>query len=168
MISRRGVISYAAAAGVLAASGVQAFAQGQGKGKDKDKDKDKPGKAKGRKKNHKNASAALGKDKLKKNGKHKLPKDGKLEASAEVSGGKVKAMSATHDTKGALTGRKIKSRKKFAAGDPGVILAGYQLAQDDYWYYAFWFWDDEDDWYYWYDVDWIDEGDDWEEYDDWY
>ena len=158
MITRRNLIGFAAVASALAISD-NLWAQGQGKGK---------GKTKAKKKNHKNASAALGKDKLKKNGKYKLPKAGKLEPTAEISAGKVQAMTATHETKGELTGRKIKSRKKFAQREPGIILTGSQVAQDDGWYYAFWFYDDEDDWYYWYDASWVDESDYWEEYDDWY
>ena len=164
MLSRRNLIGLAAAASALMISR-DVWAEGPGKGKGKDKP---GGQAKAKNKHQKNASAALGKDKLKKNGKYKLPKDGKLQPTAEISDGKVRAMTATHDTKGELTGRKIKSRKKFAQGEPGVILTGLQVAQDSAWYYAFWFYDDEDDWYYWYDTSWVDESDYWEEYDDWY
>ena len=166
MLSRRNLIGLAAAASALVISR-DLWAQDPGKGKGRDKPGG-PGKGKAKKKHQKNASAELGKDKLKKNGKYKLPKNGKLQPTAEVSDGKVRTMTATHDAKGELTGRKIKSRKKFAQGRPGVILTGLQVAQDDTWYYAFWFDDDEDDWYYWYDTSWVDESDYWEEYDDWY
>jgi hypothetical protein len=166
MLTRRHLIGLAAAAGTLMIP-QELWAQGQGNGKGGDQPGG-PRKAEAKKKHQKNATAALGNDKLKKNGKHKLPKDGKLQPAAEISDGKVRAMTAAHDTKGELKGRKIKSRKKFAQGAPGVILAGLQVAQDDTWYYAYWFYDDEDDWYYWYDASWVDESEYWEEYDDWY
>lgn len=158
MMDRRTILGLAAMAGAFAASGA-ALGQGKPKGKDKPK----------KKKNQRNASALLGKDTLKKNGKHKLPKDGKLEPTAEVSGGKVVAMTAAHADKGSVTPRKIKSRKKLAQLAPGVILTGgLQLAQSDVWYYAWWFEDDADDWYYWYDADYVEVDSSWEEYNDFY
>lgn len=160
MLTRRTILGAATALGALTVAG-GALAQ------DKDKDKGK-GKAK-KKKNHRSGSAALGKDKLKKNGKYKIAKEGKLDVSADVSGGKVVGVTATHADKGNLKPRKVKSRKKLSQLAPGVVLTGgLQLAQYDDWYYGWWFEDDEDDWYYWFEADYVDTSDGWEEYSDYY
>jgi hypothetical protein len=101
-------------------------------------------------KKHQNGRALLG-DKIKQNGKHKLPKAGKVDVTVEVKNGKVAGLTATHPSKGNLQVRKVKSRQKLAETAPGVILAGMKLAQASDWYYGYWFVDDEeDDWYYWF------------------
>ena len=156
MITRRTILGAATVLSALAITG-NALAEDKGKGK---------GKGKAKKKNHRSGSAALGKDKLKKNGKYKIAKDGKLDVSADVSGGKVVSVTATHAEKGGLAARKVKSRKKLGQLAPGVTLAGgLQLAQsDDYWYYGWWFEDDEEDYYYWFEADYVDTSDSWEDY----
>ena len=132
MISRRTILASVAAIGTVAASGV-AFAKKQ--------------------KKHQNGRALLG-DKIKKNGKHKLPKAGKVDVEVEVKNGKVAGLTATHPNKGNLQVRKVKSRQKLAETGPAVILAGMKLAQGGDWYYGYWFVDDEeDDWYYWFTAD---------------
>jgi hypothetical protein len=132
MISRRTILASVAAIAIAAASRV-ALAKKQ--------------------KKHQNGRALLG-DKIKQNGKHKLPKAGKVDVSVEVRNGKVAGLTAAHPTKGNLQVRKVKSRKKLAETAPTVILAGMKLAQGSVWYYGYWFVDDEeDDWYYWFTAD---------------
>ena len=104
MWNRRAVVSLLATAGVVAGS-ANALAQ-----------------KKDKKKNHKEARGLLG-DKLKKNGKHKIDKAGRIEVSADVSNGKVVSLTATDPGKGNLPVRKVKSKKKLAEMAPGVILA---------------------------------------------
>ena len=116
---------------------------------------------------HKNGHALLA-AKLKQNGKHQIDKVGKATVTAEVHNGKVVGMTATDPQKGNLPVRKVKSRKKMAALDPGIVrvAAGNdtQLAQDVV-YYAWCFDDSVDLWYYWYPADvvivdtgWVDYG----------
>ena len=132
MISRRMILALLASTGTIAVSGV-ALAKKQ--------------------KKHQNGRAMLG-DKIKQNGKHKLPKAGKVDVSVEVKNGKVAGLTAAHPTKGNLQVRKVKSRQKLAETAPAVILAGMKLAQGADWYYGYWFVDDEeDDWYYWFTAD---------------
>ena len=153
MLNRRAVLSLLASAGVVAGS-TNALAQ-----KDKMERKEK----KEKKKNHKEARGLLG-DKLKKNGKHKIDKAGRIEVSADVSNGKVVSLSATDPGKGNLPVRKVKSKKKLAEMAPGVILAQMQLAQYSDYYYGYWFDDGIDEWYYWFAVDVIIVDDSWVEY----
>jgi hypothetical protein len=132
MISRRTILAVLASTGMIAVSGA-ALAKKQ--------------------KKHQNGHALLG-DKIKQNGKHKLPKAGKVDVSVEVTSGKVASLTAAHPTKGNLQVRKVKSRQKLAETAPAVILAGMKLAQGADWYYGYWFVDDEeDDWYYWFTAD---------------
>ena len=145
MLNRRVVVCMLASAGVLAGS-TNAFAQ-----------------KKDKKKNHKEARGLLG-DKLKKNGKHKIDKAGRIEVSADVSNGKVVSLTATDPGKGNLPVRKVKSKKKLAELAPGVILAQMQLAQYSDYYYGYWFDDGIDEWYYWFTVDVIIVDDTWVEY----
>lgn len=148
MLNRRMVLTLLASASAFAASGI-AFAQ-----------------KKDKKKKHENGSALLGKDKLKKNGKHKLHKAGKVDVSADVSSGKLVGLTATHPDKGNLTVRKVKSRKKLVEATPGLILAGIQFAQYDDYYYGYWFDDGVDDWYYWFTADYVVVDQSWVEYTD--
>ncbi len=145
MWKRRAVVSLLATAGVIAGL-TNALAQ-----------------KKEKKKNHKEARGLLG-DKLKKNGKHKIDKAGRIEVSADVSNGKVVSLSATDPGKGNLPVRKVKSKKKLAEMAPGVILAQMQLAQYSDYYYGYWFDDGIDEWYYWFTVDVIIVDDTWVEY----
>ena len=133
MISRRTTLALLASIGTVAGSGV-ALAKKQ--------------------KKHQNGRALLG-DKVKQNGKHKLPKAGKVDVSVEIKNGKVAGLTAAHPSKGNLQVRKVKSRQKLAETAPGVILVGMKLAQGSDWYYGYWFVDDEeeDDWYYWFTAD---------------
>ena len=145
MLNRRAVVSLLATAAVVAGS-ANALAQ-----------------KKEKKKNHKEARGLLG-DKLKKNGKHKIDKAGRIEVSADVSNGKVVNLIATDPGKGNLTVRKVKSKKKLAEIAPGVILAQLQLAQYSDYYYGYWFFDGFDEWYYWFTVDYVIVDDTWVEY----
>jgi hypothetical protein len=106
--------------GVLIAAGALALADGaawaQPKGKDKepkeqrehgnagDRDK-KPKKAK-----HQNGKQLAG-DKLKKDGKHELHKNGKHTAYIDVKGGKVAGVSVKHADKGDVPVKKYKTTK---------------------------------------------------------
>jgi hypothetical protein len=106
---------------------------------------------------HKNGHALLG-GKLKQNGRHEVDKIGKARVSAEVSNGKVVAMTATHPEKGNLAVRKVKSRKKLAEIRPGTIQVAangdvLQLAQDVVYYYAWCFDDGLDVYCYWFPAD---------------
>ena len=145
MLNRRAVVSLLATAAIVAGS-ANALAQ-----------------KKEKKKNHKEARGLLG-DKLKKNGKHKIDKAGRIEVSADVSNGKVVSLIATDPGKGNLPVRKVKSKKKLAEMAPGVILAQMQLAQYSDYYYGYWFDDGFDEWYYWFTVDIVIVDDTWVEY----
>jgi len=132
MISRRTILALLASSSAIAVSDV-AVAKKQ--------------------KKHQDGRALLG-DKIKQNGKHKLPKAGKVDVSVEVKNGKVAGLAAAHPTKGNLPVRKVKSRQKLAETSAAVILASIKLAQGSDWYYGYWFVDDEeDDWYYWFTAD---------------
>ena len=146
MQSWRIVLSLLAAASGIAASGV----------------------ALAKKKNHQNGHALLG-DKIKRNGKHKVHKAGKVDVSVDVRDGKVVNLAASHPQKGNLQVRKVKSRQKLAGSPPdsmtpGLILAQMQIAQYTDYYYGYWFDDGEDDWYYWYTVEFIVVDASWVEY----
>jgi hypothetical protein len=137
MMTRRGVLGLLASASVFASSGV----------------------ALAKEHHHKNGHSLLG-AKLKQNGKHQVDKIGNATVTAEVSNGKVVAMSATDPQKGPLPVRKVKSRKKMAALDrPGIMQASaggtIDLAQDGYLYYAWCFDDGVDLWCYWYPADFV-------------
>ena len=101
--------------------GAIAADKGQGKGKDKENDKGK-GKA-----NHKNGKELLG-EKLKKNGKHVLEKNGANTASVDVKDGKIMGVKVKHDTKGDVAVTKYKTSKKMAYVE-GLQLASMRLAQ---------------------------------------
>lgn len=142
MLSRRMVLSLLASASAVAASGA----------------------ALAKKKNHQNGHALLG-DKIKQNGKHKLPKAGKVDVSAEVRNGKIVGLTATDPGKGNLPVRKVKSRQKLAEANPGLVQAGMQLAQITVvYYYGYWFDDGVDDWYYWFPADVVIVDETWVEY----
>jgi hypothetical protein len=102
---------------------------------------------------HKSGHNLLG-GKLKQNGKHQIDKAGTATVSAEVSNGKVTAMSAIDAQKGNLPARKVKSRKKMADVQPGSVRVAangdIQLAQAGDWYYGWSFDTGADEYYYWY------------------
>jgi len=146
MVNRRTVLGLLASASVLATSSMALAKQ----------------------EHHKNAHALLG-GKLKQNGKHQVDKAGNAAVTAEVSNGKVVAMTASDPQKGNLPVRKVKSKKKMAALDPGIVrvaaTSDTQLAQDVVYYYAWCFDDGVDLYCYWYPADdvvvdagWIDYG----------
>jgi len=70
-------------------------------------------------KKHQNGRVLLG-DNVKKNGKHRLHKAGKVDVSVDVSNGKVVGLTAAHPTKGNLQVRKVKSRQKLTDTQPAV------------------------------------------------
>jgi len=147
MVSRRTVLGLLASAGVIAPTGL-AFAKQD---------------------HHKDGHKLLG-SKLKQNGKHKIDKVGNAAVSAEVTNGKVVAMTAIDPQKGTLPVRKLKSKKKMAAIDSDIVRVAAngdmpKLAQDLVYYYAWCFDDGVDLWCYWYPADvvivdagWVDYG----------
>ena len=142
MLSRRVVLSLLASASAVAASGT----------------------ALAKKKNQHNGHALLG-DKIKKNGKHKLHKAGKVDVSAEVTNGKVVGLTASDPAKGNLQVRKAKSRQKLAEASPDLVENRVQLAQTTVvYYYGYWFDDGVDDWYYWFPAEVVIVDETWVEY----
>jgi hypothetical protein len=106
---------------------------------------------------HKNGHSLLG-GKLKQNGRHQIDKAGQATVSADVSNGKVTAMSAHHPQKGNLSARKVKSTRKLAELAPGRVRVAasaedVQLAQAAVYYYAWCFDDGLDEYCYWYPAD---------------
>lgn len=133
MFNRRMLLSLFATAGAVAATGM-ALAKGPHK--------------------HHDGHAALG-GKLKQNGKHSLGRAGTATVEANVSNGKVTAMSATDPKKGKLTAKKVKTRKKMAALEPSRVQIAAngdprQYAQADVYYYGWGFDTGEEEIYYWY------------------
>src|SRR5947209_19452359 len=115
MINRRLVLGMIAAATTIDASRV-AFAK---------------------EKQHLNGRDLLG-DRIKKNGKHKIHTTGKkVDVFAEVSNGKVTAVTAD-----GMQVKKVRSRQKLAETVPGLMLASMEVAQADVYYYGFWVYDD--------------------------
>ena len=153
MLNRRAVLSLLATAGVVAGSATALAQKEKSEGKEK----------KQKNKKHKDARGLLG-DKIKKNGKHKIDKAGKIDVLADVQNGKVKSLTATDPGKGNLPVRKVKSKKKLAEVGSGVILAQIQLAQYSDYYYGYWFDDGEYEWYYWFTADEVFVDDTWIEY----
>src|SRR6266436_9361341 len=96
---------------------------------------------------HNNGHKLLG-PKLHQKGKHQVGKIANNAVVAEVSNDKVVGMSA-----GSLPARKVKSNKKLASGDTGIVKiaanAPIQLAQADF-YYGYCFDDGIDEYCYWY------------------
>jgi len=74
-------------------------------------------------KHHLNGKNLLG-ERVKKNGKHKIHAAGKKDVFAEVSNGKVTAVTAP-----GMQVKKVRSRQKLAEASPGIMLARMQLAQ---------------------------------------
>src|SRR5215468_6846305 len=106
---------------------------------------------------HKNGHNLLG-DKSKQNGRHQIDKAGQVTVSADVSNGKVTAMSANHPQKGNLPARKVKSRQNMAQIEPRLVRVanaeGAQLAQAIVYTSYGWCFDDGLDVYcYWYPAD---------------
>jgi hypothetical protein len=136
MVSRRTILGLLASASVVAQTGL-AFAKQQH--------------------HHKNGHDLV-RAKLKQNGKHEIDKVGNATVSAEVSNGKVVAMSATDPQKGPLPVHKVKSHKKMAGITPSTVQVAangdaFQFAQDVGVYYAWCFDDGVDLWCYWYPAD---------------
>ena len=110
---------------------------------------------------HKNGHDLLG-EKLKKNGKHAIGKAGKETVVAEVSGGKVRNMTA-----GNLSVKKVMSNKKMASSGANVHLAAYgdvQIAQIVEIYYGYCFDDGFDLYCYWFPASDVYSLDGWIEY----
>jgi hypothetical protein len=130
------------------------------------------GTALAKKKLHKSGKDLLG-AKVKKNCKHqvvKVGKGGKATVNAEVKDGKVASMSMTDSEGKEIKGKKVKSKKKMA-GEPIRLAAAsnesIHLAQLD-WYYGWYFFYDDVDYYYWYPADEVYWEDDyWADEDDW-
>jgi hypothetical protein len=125
MINRRTALGLIASASTIGASGI----------------------ALAKEKHHLNGQALLG-SKIKQNGKHKIHTAGKADVFAEVSNGKVVAMSAA-----GMQVKKVKSRQKLAETRNGLILASMQLAQAEVYYYGYWVYDPVADYYYWFPAD---------------
>ena len=111
----------------------------------------------GKKHQHKNGHNLLG-AKLKQSGRHQIDKAGQATVSADVSNGKVTAMSANHPQKGNLPARKVKSRQNMAQIEPRLVRVanaqGAQLAQAIVYTSYGWCFDDGLDVYcYWYPAD---------------
>lgn len=87
-----------------------------------------------------------------------------------MKGGKVASFRAEHPTKGSLPVKKIRSKQKMADDPPkGVILASakvgsIKLAQYSDWYYAYWFEEEDEDYFYWFTADEVYVDDRWVEY----
>jgi hypothetical protein len=93
------------------------------KGSDKDKQQ-KPKKAK-----HNNGKSLVG-DKIKKNGKHELHKNGKHTAFVDVQDGKIRGVNVKHAEKGDVPVKKYKTNKKMAdASTNGIQPVNLILAQ---------------------------------------
>src|SRR5262245_18868566 len=107
---------------------------------------------------HKNGHNLLG-AKLRQNGRHQIDRAGQATVSADVSNGKVTAMSANHPQKGNLPARKVKSRQNMAGIEPQLVRVaadteGAQLAQVIVYTSYGWCFDDGLDVYcYWYPAD---------------
>ncbi len=146
MLSRRTVVNLFVSSTILTVAGA-AFAKNQ---------------------HHKNGHGLLG-SKIKQNGRHQIDKAGQATVSADVSNGKVTAMSATHSQKGNLPGRKVKSPRKLAEIEPGRVRVAanaedVQLAQVAVYYYAWCFDDGVDEYCYWYPADVVIVDNSWVEY----
>jgi hypothetical protein len=128
------------AAASLAAGGF-ALAQPKDKGgKDRQEQRDKGGSDKGgqdkdkkpKKAKHTDGKKLVG-DKIKKNGKHELHKNGKHTASVEVQNGKIRGVSVKHAEKGDVPVKKYKTRKKpenmAQASAGGLMPVNLVLAQ---------------------------------------
>jgi hypothetical protein len=101
-------------------------------------------------KHHLNGKDLLG-ERIKQNGKHKIHTTGKkVDVFAEVSNGKVTAVSAA-----GMQVKKVRSRQKLAETSPGITLVSMQLAQADVYYYGYWVYDDLTDTYIWFPADYV-------------
>lgn len=125
------------AAGALAVADQSAWAQ---KGKEKEhkeqKEQRDSGKAGDRDKKPKKAKHQNGKqlagDKVKKDGKHELHKNGKHTAFVDVKGGKVTGVSVKHAEKGDVRVKKYKTTKNpmtTASASPGFQAVAFVPAQ---------------------------------------
>jgi len=119
-----------------------------------------------KKEHHNNGHSLLG-AKLRQNGRHQIHKAGQATVSADVTNGKVTAMSANHPQKGNLAARKVRSTRKFAEMGPArVRLAAndetIKLAQ--VYYYGWCFDDGLDQYCYWYPADVVIVDNTWVEY----
>src|SRR5262245_61258754 len=142
MLSRRTVLDLLACSALVTAAGAEPAKKKQESAK---------------KHQHKNGHNLLG-TKLRQNGRHQIDHAGQATVAADVSRGKVMAMSANHPQKGNLPARKVKSRQNMAGMEPLVRVAanaeGAQLAQAVVYTSYGWCFDDGLDVYcYWYPAD---------------
>jgi hypothetical protein len=143
MLSRRTILDLLACFAFVTAAGAEPAKQKQESAK---------------KHQHKNGHNLLG-AKLKQNGRHQIDKAGQATVSADVSNGKVTAMSANHPQKGNLPARKVKSRQNMAGMGPQLVRVAAsaestQLAQAIVYTSYGWCFDDGLDVYcYWYPAD---------------
>jgi hypothetical protein len=117
---------------------------------------------------HKDGHNLLG-GKVKQNGRHQVDKAGQSTVSADVTNGKVTAMSANHPQKGNLPARKVRSSRKLAEMEPGRVRlaandADIKLAQATVYYYGWCFDDGLDEYCYWYTADVVIVDNSWVEY----
>jgi hypothetical protein len=128
MKSTFAVIATLAAAGALALADGSALAQPKGKDKEQKEQRD-PGKGGDRDKKPKKAKHQNGKqlagEKLKKEGKHELHKNGKHTAFIEVKGGKVAGISVKHAEKGDAPVKKYKTTKNPMT--TAAVSSGFQV-----------------------------------------
>jgi len=143
MLSRRTVLDLLACSALVTAAGAEPAKKKQESAK---------------KHQHKSGHNLLG-AKLRQNGRHQIDKAGQATVSADVSSGKVTAMSANHPQKGNLPARKVKSRQNMAGMEPQRVRVaanaeGAQLAQAIVYTSYGWCFDDGLDVYcYWYPAD---------------
>ena len=104
-----------------------AFAQPKGKGEGKGAQEGKEKKAKQHK--HQNGKDLLG-EKIKKNGRHELQRQGKHTTYVDVQDGKIRGVSVKHAEKGDVPVTKYKTNKKMVdAGATGIVPVNLLLTQ---------------------------------------
>ena len=102
--------------------------QTKGGGKD-DKDSKGGGQTKPKKQKHENGKNLVG-DKIKKNGKHELHKNGKHTAFIDVQDGKIRGVSVKHAEKGDVPVKKYKTNQKVVEGtSSGIVPVNLVLTQ---------------------------------------
>lgn len=133
-----------------------AAAQGNSQGKGQ-------GKAKGKGKHNHHDGAKLVGDKLKRNGKHAIDKQGPHTISLDVKDGKIAGLHAKHDTKGELPVKKYKTSKKMAQARTAFQYAAFVPVQYTYLgttYIGYSYYDEYgDETIYWFPYDMILDGD---------
>jgi hypothetical protein len=154
----------------LATMDTAVFAQPKDKGGGKDKQEQRDAKGQGagkeqkaRKQHHKDGKSLVG-DKIKKNGKHELEKNGKHTAYVDVQDGKIRGVTVKHSEKGDVPVKKYKTNKKMAESTAsGIVPVSMVLAQAQYLgttYIGYSYIDDYgDEQIYWFPYDMIYDGD---------